>query len=98
MTSSEDGTVKIWDWSEGRLIRTITMYGVPCRVRQMCIGEVAGKWWIFATITHERTGRNKTSKQRMKMNKKKDMGSGSDFSPVERMLMVIKLSKTIIGL
>ncbi|KAK8869934.1 hypothetical protein IAR55_000502 [Kwoniella newhampshirensis] len=51
LTSSEDGTVKIWDWVEGRLVRTIDFKDQEAKVNNICFGEVLGKWCLFAAIT-----------------------------------------------
>lgn len=74
ISGSEDGTAKVWDWTEGRLIRTIEMKGDQCYVKQMCVGEVLGKWWIFATVTHAQTKAGKTKIQKRKMDHRKGVG------------------------
>ena len=53
------------------------MYEVPCNVRQLCLGEVAGKWWIFATLTHAKRRRDKKGRQKRKIDAKRDLGSMS---------------------
>lgn len=50
VTSSEDGTVKIWDWVEGRLIRTVT-FADAGKVSHIALGQVAGKWFVFANVS-----------------------------------------------
>lgn len=47
VTASDDGTVKVWDWVEGRLVRTLPI-APGGRVYQIAIGQVAGKWVVFA--------------------------------------------------
>ncbi|WWD15791.1 hypothetical protein CI109_100215 [Kwoniella shandongensis] len=56
LTSSEDGTVKLWDWVEGRLVRTIEFKDNDAQVRHICFGEVLGKWCLFAAITSAKSG------------------------------------------
>lgn len=56
VTASEDGTVKIWDWVEGRHVRTVLLAD-DGRVNQICVGQVADKWWIFATVTNPKPGK-----------------------------------------
>ena len=51
ITAAEDGLVKVWDWVEGRLVRTLTMSETG-RVLHLCIGQVGGKWFIFATAAN----------------------------------------------
>ncbi|KIR96746.1 NET1-associated nuclear protein 1 (U3 small nucleolar RNA-associated protein 17) [Cryptococcus deuterogattii 2001/935-1] len=52
VTSSLDGTVKIWDWVAGRLIRTIDFHEPQSKVDHVAFGQVVGKWWLFAAVTH----------------------------------------------
>lgn len=47
ITASDDGTVKVWDWVEGRLVRTLP-FAIGGRVYQIAIGQVVGKWVVFA--------------------------------------------------
>ncbi|WVQ70239.1 uncharacterized protein L199_008465 [Kwoniella botswanensis] len=56
ISSSEDGTVKIWDWVAGRLVRTIKFSEPHAKVQHIAFGEVDGKWWIFAAVTHSKDG------------------------------------------
>ena len=80
--------MKVWDWPAGNLLRTINMVDAACQLRQMCIGEVAGEWWIFATITHARWKRGKTKKQKRKMDKKKALGSELESYPSRGLLNI----------
>ncbi|CAK9780920.1 WD40 repeat-like protein [Cutaneotrichosporon oleaginosum] len=50
ITASDDGTVKVWDWVEGRLVRTIVA-AQNGHVKQICLGEHNGVWWIYANIS-----------------------------------------------
>lgn len=50
LSGSEDGTIKVWDWVEGRLVRTISV-NPQGKVNHFCLAEVLDKWWIFATVT-----------------------------------------------
>ncbi|EIW69565.1 hypothetical protein TREMEDRAFT_71675 [Tremella mesenterica DSM 1558] len=50
ITASLDGTVKIWDWVEGRLVRTIPVVQ-DGGVHQLCAGQVGGSWWLFLTTS-----------------------------------------------
>ncbi|OWZ80139.1 NET1-associated nuclear protein 1 (U3 small nucleolar RNA-associated protein 17) [Cryptococcus neoformans Tu401-1] len=52
VTSSLDGTIKIWDWVAGRLIRTIDFHEPQSKVDHVAFGQVVGKWWLFAAVTH----------------------------------------------
>lgn len=52
VTSSLDGTVKIWDWVAGRLIRTVDFHEPQSKVDHVAFGQVVGKWWLFAAVTH----------------------------------------------
>lgn len=56
ITSSDDGTIKIWDWVEGRHVRTIQVLD-DGGVKQICVGQVGSKWWIFATVTNPKPGK-----------------------------------------
>jgi NET1-associated nuclear protein 1 (U3 small nucleolar RNA-associated protein 17) len=56
LTASMDGTVKIWDWVEGRLIRTIDI-AQDGHVHHLCVGQVAGVWTIFAAASVVKPGR-----------------------------------------
>lgn len=49
VTSAEDGTVKVWDWVEGRLVRTLT-FAENGKVWQIALGLVGSKWFVFATV------------------------------------------------
>nr|XP_018263992.1 uncharacterized protein I303_03870 [Kwoniella dejecticola CBS 10117]OBR86150.1 hypothetical protein I303_03870 [Kwoniella dejecticola CBS 10117] len=51
ISSSEDGTIKIWDWVTGRSVRTIKFTDNNAKVHHVAFGEVAGKWCIFAAVT-----------------------------------------------
>jgi NET1-associated nuclear protein 1 (U3 small nucleolar RNA-associated protein 17) len=46
ITSSTDGTLRIWDWVEGRHVKTIKL---PGSVLQMVTSRL-DKWYIFCTI------------------------------------------------
>ncbi|WVW83264.1 hypothetical protein I302_105283 [Kwoniella bestiolae CBS 10118] len=54
ISSAEDGTIKIWDWVAGRLVRTIKVSEPQAQIQHIAFGEVAGKWWIFAAVTHSK--------------------------------------------
>ncbi|WWC85348.1 uncharacterized protein L201_000211 [Kwoniella dendrophila CBS 6074] len=56
ISSSEDGTIKIWDWVAGRLVRTIKFSEPHAQVHHTTFGEVAARWWIFATVTNSKDG------------------------------------------
>jgi NET1-associated nuclear protein 1 (U3 small nucleolar RNA-associated protein 17) len=56
ITAAEDGTVKIWDWVEGRHVRTISV-AEDGQVNQITVGQVGDKWWIFATVTNPKPGK-----------------------------------------
>lgn len=49
ITAAEDGTVKIWDWVEGRLVRTLVLADGG-KVLHIALGLVGGKWVVFANI------------------------------------------------
>lgn len=49
ITSAEDGTVKVWDWVDGRLVRTLT-FAENGKVWQIALGLVSGKWFVFANV------------------------------------------------
>lgn len=49
ITASEDGTVKVWDWVEGRLIRTLVL-AEGGKVLHVALGLVGGKWIVFANV------------------------------------------------
>lgn len=65
ISGSEDGLIKVWDWVEGRLLRTLTFH--DGKVLQLCTGEVLGKWWIFASVSHVKKAKpkQKDGKQRI---------------------------------
>lgn len=48
LTSSEDGTVKIWDLESQDMIDTIRV--TDGKVAQMCVGQIGETWEVFATI------------------------------------------------
>jgi NET1-associated nuclear protein 1 (U3 small nucleolar RNA-associated protein 17) len=48
LTASNDGTVKVWDWVEGRLVRTLVLTTTG-KCLHMAVGRVAGKWHVFVT-------------------------------------------------
>jgi len=48
LTASNDGTVKVWDWVEGRLVRTLVLTATG-KCLHMAVGSVAGKWHVFVT-------------------------------------------------
>ncbi|ODO03476.1 NET1-associated nuclear protein 1 (U3 small nucleolar RNA-associated protein 17) [Cryptococcus wingfieldii CBS 7118] len=54
ISSSLDGTVKVWDWITGRLVRTIEIQEPSSKVEHVTFGQVAGKWWLFAAVTHSK--------------------------------------------
>ncbi|KAL1411238.1 NET1-associated nuclear protein 1 [Vanrija albida] len=56
ITASLDGTIKIWDWVEGRHIRTIRLVE-DSEIHQISVGQVAEKWWMFATVTNAKHGK-----------------------------------------
>lgn len=56
ITASLDGTIKIWDWVEGRHIRTIRLVE-DSSISQISVGQVGEKWWIFATVTNAKSGK-----------------------------------------
>ncbi|KAL7422218.1 NET1-associated nuclear protein 1 [Cryptotrichosporon argae] len=56
LTSSEDGTLKVWDWVEGRLIRT-TVFADDGAVTRICPVDVGGKWWVFGSVTNPKPGK-----------------------------------------
>ncbi|WVQ78204.1 hypothetical protein IAT38_000287 [Cryptococcus sp. DSM 104549] len=58
LTSSLDGTIKIWDWVAGRLVRSIEFRDQEAQVDHVTFGEVAGKWYIFAAVTNVKQGSN----------------------------------------
>ncbi|WVO12741.1 hypothetical protein L204_100349 [Cryptococcus depauperatus] len=58
LTSSLDGTIKFWDWVAGRLVRTIEFRELEARVEHIAFGQVVGKWWLFAAVTHPKSGLN----------------------------------------
>jgi NET1-associated nuclear protein 1 (U3 small nucleolar RNA-associated protein 17) len=63
ISASEDGTVKVWDWVEGRLIRSIVFSPTPSgSLRHMCLGAIGGKWWIFGIVSEPKEGKEKKGK------------------------------------
>ncbi|WVR05059.1 hypothetical protein IAU60_002071 [Kwoniella sp. DSM 27419] len=58
VTSSQDGTIKVWDWVAGRLVRTIEFSELHASVDHLALGQVLGKWWIFAAVTHRKDASN----------------------------------------
>ena len=62
VTSSDDGTVKVWDWVEGRLVRTL-VFAQGGKVFQIALGFVASRWWVFANVgvPKENHDRNKAN-------------------------------------
>ena len=59
ITSSSDGTIRIWDWVEGRHIKTITL---PGPVLQMVSGRL-DKWYMFCTTDAPSAKKNSTGRQ-----------------------------------
>jgi NET1-associated nuclear protein 1 (U3 small nucleolar RNA-associated protein 17) len=59
ISASEDGTVKIWDWVEGRLVRTIVMgESSKGRIRHLAVGNVGSKWYIFGVTSEPKDGKS----------------------------------------
>jgi NET1-associated nuclear protein 1 (U3 small nucleolar RNA-associated protein 17) len=48
LTASNDGTVKVWDWVEGRLVRTLILTTTG-KCLHMAVGRVTAKWHVFVT-------------------------------------------------
>lgn len=51
VSASSDGSIKIWNWVEGKLLSTFDAQastGVAgLQISHLCHGQVGGKWWIF---------------------------------------------------
>ncbi|BEJ16091.1 hypothetical protein CspHIS471_0506960 [Cutaneotrichosporon sp. HIS471] len=60
ITASDDGTVKVWDWVEGRLVRTIVA-AEKGHVKQICLGDLNGVWWIYANLSTVKSKSGKRS-------------------------------------
>lgn len=58
ITTSEDGSVKLWDWVEGRLVRTLYQ-SKHLQILHACIGRVSGSHWLFATMSMEKSTKPK---------------------------------------
>ncbi|OCF39890.1 NET1-associated nuclear protein 1 (U3 small nucleolar RNA-associated protein 17) [Kwoniella heveanensis CBS 569] len=56
ISSSDDGSIKVWDWVAGRLVRTVEFKDLGAKVEHLAFGEVLGKWWMFAAVTHQKDG------------------------------------------
>ncbi|WVF72330.1 hypothetical protein IAT40_007143 [Kwoniella sp. CBS 6097] len=54
ISSSDDGSIKVWDWVAGRLVRTVEFKDLGAKVEHLTFGEVLGKWWMFAAVTHQK--------------------------------------------
>ncbi|KAK4689971.1 NET1-associated nuclear protein 1 (U3 small nucleolar RNA-associated protein 17), partial [Tremellales sp. Uapishka_1] len=56
ITASEDGFLKVWDWVEGRLVRSVQMVENGS-VDHLSIGQVDGKWTAFASVSTNKYGK-----------------------------------------
>ena len=62
ISCSADGTLKFWDWVEGRLARTIAA-GDACKILHMCLGEVDGKKYGFCVVQIEADIKEKQARE-----------------------------------
>lgn len=60
ITAAEDGTVKIWDWVEGRLVRTLVL-AEGGKISHIALGLVGGKWVVFANVAIPKQNQNQDS-------------------------------------
>ncbi len=52
---SQDGSLKIWDWVEGRLVKSVhVVKESDGGIGHLCVGQIAGKFFAFVTAANKR--------------------------------------------